>query len=334
MELRDLYSKIAPHVVSLKVLKEENGKYYSKGNGTGFLTGDGYLITNFHVMKKLLLGVNAGEEYILQIGCSERKKVTLPITTGSILHPDGKVENKVKKMDFTFGVYDFKPSKIKEWITCYSSDENCNDYIILNSGIQIHPTEPEQKIELDIEGQKLPFCIPSYGGPLIVLEFSQDEEVYIGQKVCIFGYPLGKENLSMNKGTISSIYERCGVKVFQIDGIVNNGNSGGPLIDAKTGKVIGIVTRKEGGLNKMFEQLKEAIERNIEIAHNASQSGDVIVCGISHTEAIEKTFITIRGLIDQIERSANVGIGYAFSVNKIIEDLKVLREENSTPHSK
>lgn len=328
MELKDLYNKIEIHIVSLEAFKKERGKYYLIGNGTGFLTGDGYLITNFHVMKRLLLAISQGEEYFLRIGCSMRKNITLPVTTEIIMQPDGKIEKKIEEMDFSFGVYDFNASTIQKWITAYSSEEEYNDYIILNTEIKIHPMSPEQKkVEWNIGDQKLPFCVQSNTEQCKILEFLQDDKVYVGQKVCILGYPLGKENLTMNQGIISSIYERCGVKVFQIDGIVNNGNSGGPLIEVETGKVIGIVSRKEDGLNRTFEQLKKAIESNIKMAHQSSQGGGIIIGGINHAEAIEKTFIIINELISHIERSANVGIGYAFSVNKIIEDLNLLREE-------
>lgn len=328
MELRDLYIKIAPHIVSLTALRECKDGYSLAGNGTGFLTGDGYLITNFHVMEKILLGIHQGENYILRIGQSERKKITLPVTTEEIIHKDGTIEHKIEKMDFMFGVHDIKSSRIKEWLTCYSSDEHTNDYIILNPQITLSPTTPEQVTELNIAGQKLSVCLPSHNKQYKMLDLQQDNKVYVGQKVCIFGYPFEKENLCMNQGIISSMYGRCGVKVFQIDGIVNNGNSGGPLVDVETGRIIGIVSRKEDGLNKTFEQLKKAVESNIKLAQQSSQCGGIIIGGINHAEAIEKTFITINALISHIERSANVGIGYAFSVNKIIEDLKILRTEN------
>ena len=294
MEIRDLYREVAPFIVSLTFYEKDKGEFFFKGSGSGFLTGDGYLVTNFHVMEKVLLAAQQPDKCLLRVGYFSEIRGNLPI----------------------FSKIDFLGEDIKTWITGCDSSERVNDFIILNTKLEVRNNQKEIK----------------------KIDFLTDDVAYIGQKVCIFGYPFGKENLSMNQGIISSIYERCGVKVFQIDGIVNNGNSGGPLIDVDTGKVIGIVSRKEDGLNELFKQLKATIEKNIEIAHNASQMGGVVVCGISHTEAIEKTFIAIRELIDHIERSANVGIGYAFSLNKIIEDLKQLRiddepNKESTPHS-
>ena len=329
MKLNDLYNKIAPHIISLTALKKENEQYYLMGNGTGFLTGDGYLITNFHVMEKVLIGISKGEDYILQIGQSERKKVTLPITTGVIECSDGSMKYETENRDFTFGVYEFNSTRIKEWITSYSSDEESNDYIILNPEIKISYSNPNQTREIELGGQKIPFCFPSNNEDCKILDFSQEDKVYIGQKVCIFGYPFGKENLSMNQGIISSIYEKCGVKIFQIDGIVNNGNSGGPLIDVATGKVIGIVSRKEDGLNELFKELKKNIVQNHKILKEAIDGGCSIAIGnVDLAKAQFVAFDDTLKIIDHIERSANVGIGYAFSVNKIMEDLKSLREEH------
>lgn len=292
MELKDLYVKIAPYIVLIQLIKTENGKNFLMGSSSGFLTGDGYLITNFHVMQDFLVGVSQGENLTLQ--------------TKAYNVINGKL---------SFNSWHRESDTIQKTITGYCSEEQANDYIILNIDIKV------------VSGNNQDYEQ--------ILDFSEDNKVYVGQRVCVFGYPFGKENLSMNQGIISSIYERCGVKVFQIDGIVNNGNSGGPLVDIETGKVIGIVSRKEDGLNELFKQLKKAIESNIKIAHQSSQCGGIIIGGINPTEAIEKTFITINELVSHIERSANVGIGYVFSVNKIIEDLNLLREEkNSTPHSK
>lgn len=284
MELKDLYIKMTPYIVLIELIKTEHGVNYLIGTSSGFLTGDGYLITNFHVMQNFLLGVNQGQNLTLQL----------------------KGYNQVNGKLFLNSWYR-ETDTIQKTLTGYCSEEQANDYIILNIDLNVvQQNNPNHKIRLN---------------------FACDDEVYVGQKVAILGYPFGKENLTMNQGIISSIYERCGVKVFQIDGIVNNGNSGGPLIEVETGKVIGIVSRKEDGLNRTFEQLKKAIESNIKMAQQSSQYGGIIIGGINHAEAIEKTFIIINELISHIERSANVGIGYAFSVNKIIDDLNLLREE-------
>jgi len=72
-----------------------------------------------------------------------------------------------------------------------------------------------------------------------------DVESHIGATVLYFGYPFAQEGLHtahVSRGMISSkIINNSGKKQYQLDAMVHEGNSGGPLVEAVTGKVIGIV---------------------------------------------------------------------------------------------
>lgn len=80
------------------------------------------------------------------------------------------------------------------------------------------------------------------------LALAPDDSVDVGRKVVLFGYQFEQPNLSMHVGYISSQYQKAGVHYLQLDSSVNHGNSGGPLIEAASGQVVGIVTRKATGL--------------------------------------------------------------------------------------
>ena len=76
--------------------------------------------------------------------------------------------------------------------------------------------------------------------------------------VYIFGFPFGemlatsKANpaVTIGKGTISSLREDDAgdTAVIQIDGDVNPGNSGGPVVDAR-GRLVGVTVAKVKGTN-------------------------------------------------------------------------------------
>jgi len=90
---------------------------------------------------------------------------------------------------------------------------------------------------------------------------------FVGQTVYAFGSPLGL-NYSVSHGIVSNDYRGFdGMKVFQIDAPVNNGNSGGAVINSK-GELIGIVQFKcenqnDGlGFASCIQMIKKFLEEN------------------------------------------------------------------------
>lgn len=104
----------------------------------------------------------------------------------------------------------------------------------------------------------------------------------IFDEILILGFPLEHQNLVCRRGVISSFYSRNGIDIIQLDASVNASNSGGPLVDLKTGNVIGIVTRKRTGLTKIFDE-------NIKSAEN--MQGGVVIGGIDPCHALIVGFI-------------------------------------------
>ena len=95
----------------------------------------------------------------------------------------------------------------------------------------------------------------------------------MGEEVVVFGYPLGYEmpqsnafgpNISFYKGYVSSNQVKNGNSITFLDIDVKSGNSGSPVISAKTGKVIGIISGAKVGGNMI---LKEKMPYMIPIQH-------------------------------------------------------------------
>lgn len=181
------------------------------------------------------------------------------------------------------------------------SDENYYDYAILNVP------------ELQDKGL--------YNFPISLHNTSN-----ILDEVLILGFPLEHQNLVCHRGTISSFYSKNGIDIIQLDASVNASNSGGPLVDIKTENVIGIVTRKGTGLTKIFDELLLTLDANIKAAENAP--GGVIIGGIDPRQALIAGQNQVKTLAREILRSANVGIGYAFSVEYIADEMKQLKNKN------
>lgn len=156
------------------------------------------------------------------------------------------------------------------------------------------------------------------------LEAKEDDGVTIGSEACFLGFQFEQTNLAIHRGLVSSTFIKAGVRYIQIDGSVNHGNSGGPLIDITDGKVLGIVTRKATGLTKDFENLDKVLQSNIDLLNRSS--GGVFLSGIDPIAATRMVQEQIRVIARNIGRSANVGIGYAYHISEVRSAMKFLRQ--------
>lgn len=141
----------------------------------------------------------------------------------------------------------------------------------------------------------------------------------IGDAIALLGFPLEHDNLTCHQGIISSFYRSGVADVIQIDASVNAGNSGGPLIDPQSGVALGIVTRKATGLSNLFVQLRNSINANIAAMQGTAGFG-IVMGGINLVDAITSSQHQMLLTLNEIERQANVGIGYAFSAAHILNE--------------
>lgn len=252
-------------------------------SGTGFMV-NGYLVTNYHVI----------------YDAPDRSKIVLKTYNSN---PNNLLEGVIELERDIHGKFSGDTNKGYKNEGCNfikkSSEKNKYDYIIFNI--------PELK-----ESDLFSFQLDSY------------KSKKVGEEILFIGYHLDYNHIVSHRGFISSFYNSNGVDKIQIDASVNSGNSGSPLIDPNTSKVIGIVTRKETGLLKDdFDQLRSLTRKYQEQLPNFPSSTSIMVRNSSgfHDLLYEnsKRNAQIYELIRNIERSANVGIGYAYSVEHLYE---------------
>lgn len=136
------------------------------------------------------------------------------------------------------------------------------------------------------------------------LDLSDEEinNIDIGNLCYFSGYPLAVPTMITQQGNVSGI--AIDKSIICIQGSINKGNSGGGLINAE-GKVIGIVSMREGGISKGLQDLTRYIE-------STANQGSVRIMGVDPLQAIKATVETLNMYI-------STGIGYA-------RDIKFLRE--------
>jgi Trypsin-like peptidase domain len=140
----------------------------------------------------------------------------------------------------------------------------------------------------------------------------------VGTDIGILGFPLEHRNSTFHRGVISSFFDSGLTQFIQLDASVNAGNSGGPLFDLQTGAAIGMVTRKATGLTKLFAELRQTIHQNIQLVQQSQAR--IRVGGFDPVDGFVAGQNQMLATFDQIERQANVGIGYAISSIHLLAD--------------
>jgi len=96
--------------------------------------------------------------------------------------------------------------------------------------------------------------------------FDESGEIPLGHELLFLGYQEGLPCQTMKKVFVSSSFKNSfGRMSLVLDGTFGYGNSGGPLIDPITGKVVGIVNRRITASSKYYERLISTINENIKM---------------------------------------------------------------------
>jgi S1-C subfamily serine protease len=146
-----------------------------------------------------------------------------------------------------------------------------------------------------------------------------DHEPDIGAPIAVVGVHFEQQNLAIHGGFVASKFEKSSVEYLQLDASINHGNSGGPLISIDNGRVVGIVTRKATGLTEMFDQLLVSFDVNERALAATSGLLSFGSAGgsVDPAAALRVGQTQMRAIAVELRRSANVGIGFAYSLREV-----------------
>lgn len=142
------------------------------------------------------------------------------------------------------------------------------------------------------------------------LEFGSFSDVTEGDDVIYIGHPFGVSQEVTSKGMVSWMGKSEFGNAFQLNAIVNAGNSSGPLIDIKSGHVVGLVKAKYGELSPYLKGIK-----NGTVGMNVNLGGGGF--DLQHF---------VRDVTNMMDLHIQMGIGYAISTEYVDADLNKAKQ--------
>lgn len=160
-------------------------------------------------------------------------------------------------------------------------------------------------VKISVEDEKHDLAILQVSAPGIEpLPIGDSELVVVGDRIYVVGNPLGVLEGTFSDGIISAIREVDGVKLFQVSAPILEGNSGGPVLNAK-GEVIGVsqgIVPAGEGLNFAIHSiyLKSLVNQ---LGQKTLQNGIELYEASRFQEAINSLESALKVLSDPLKRA-------------------------------
>ena len=140
----------------------------------------------------------------------------------------------------------------------------------------------------------------------------------------MIGYQVDQDNLSLKSGIISSFFKsKDDKRSIQFDAVIKHSNSGSPLIDVESGKVIGVVGHRLAAISKSYEDFKRIINENLRLLKKSE--GMMNILEIDPIQVLIANQNQLKQVSKDFYRSASMLFGYANEISSLgnyIEDIK------------
>ena len=143
-----------------------------------------------------------------------------------------------------------------------------------------------------------------------------------GTQVVFAGFPHGIPDLLVQQAIVSGLLSPRG---FYMDGSVNGGNSGGPILNADDGSVLGVVTQRRFIGSGQLGDLRSTAGRIGSHCEEAAAHGSVEIMGINfgrYAGLMAEGMVLIE---DVLQINANTGIGIGYSIAPVVAKCFELR---------
>ena len=139
-----------------------------------------------------------------------------------------------------------------------------------------------------------------------------------GTKILFAGFPHGIHDLLVHEAIVSGPVQN---HAFYIDGSVNGGNSGGPIVDANSGELVGIVTQRRFLGAQSLQVLGQQVYRLAQQCAGIANRGSVQIMGIDFGQFANLMAQGLGAISQVIEANANSGIGIGYKIEFVNTEL-------------
>ena len=145
--------------------------------------------------------------------------------------------------------------------------------------------------------------------------------------VAVIGYPFSRLRPVAHHCYVSSFFKSGPAQLMQLEGSINFGNSGGPVVALREQAVIGYVSTKEAGFTDKFWSLRESIGQNIgdlRQLQECAKDKQMVSKLLNQQEQLQQ-------ICDEMLRSSNTGIASAVRIQHLLRE-PVIREREHLWH--
>lgn len=147
--------------------------------------------------------------------------------------------------------------------------------------------------------------------PSLIPELSGESS--IGMSIAILGFHGDQDNMSLKAGTISSFIKmENGKQYIQFDAAIKQGNSGSPVINIESGKVIGVVGYRLSSFARSYEAFKNIIDENLRLLKKSE--GKMNIMDIDPIQVLIANQNQLKQISKEFYKTSMMSYGFAHEV--------------------
>jgi S1-C subfamily serine protease len=148
----------------------------------------------------------------------------------------------------------------------------------------------------------------------------RNEDPSRGEEVYFAGHPFDTANTLLHTAIVSGPHNHG----FYLDGSVNLGNSGGPIVDKDSGEVVGIVTESQVYQSQSLEEAINYLNTVQQQLLRIQEVHETTINRVSVEDLAMDSIQEMQKAIDILTDNVSSGIGVGYSIKPIVDDLSDL----------